>query len=240
MPRAQSSCVLRRVFIGVVAVVLWLCVPSRASASLIQFNFTGTWTFYDPVDHAPDFWRAMGSYGIELSPTGTFSPTPVSFSLVVDDATPDSDADPSFGLYSNSIVQMSFSAANLEFTAGRAQMSAPHLGIAAGTTHPYDLNTHLSSLPSFGGYTPSVIDSSLFIFGQTVLPSTALIPSLSNWNAFGPTAGLVLTFTGNNQVLLGLQLASVKAVPAPSSSVTICSSILGLMAWAVWRRAIQP
>lgn len=230
MPRSQSSCVLRRVLIGVVAVVVWLGVPSRASASFIQFDFRGTWSFIDPIDHDTQFWNAMSAFGIQLW-------TPVNFSIVVDDTVKDSSPYPGFFEYRNAIVQMSLQAGTMAFTAGRAQMGGGGLVASAS---PWIITTQFSDVPSFGGYTPLMIDTSYFQFGGGSAPG-ALIPFLSGWNTF-TIPGVTLTFTdpsGYHQALFDLQLVSVKQVPAPSTTVTLISSLFGFTAWAARKRAIH-
>lgn len=227
MPRTQSSCALRRVIIGVVAVVVWLGVPSRASASLIQFDFTGGWYFFDPPDHKPEFWSAMAAYGIQVR-------TPVRFSMVVDDTVKNSSLDPDFFEYRNAIVQVSFQAGLMAFTAGRAQMGGGGLVASAS---PWIITAQFSDMPSFGGYTPLMIDTSYFQFDGGAAPG-ALIPFLSGWNTFS-LPGLTLAFSHPSerpQVLFDLQLVGIKTVPAPSTLVTLCGALFGFIALAASRR----
>jgi hypothetical protein len=230
MPRSWFSRVRRTTLIGVVAIVLLLAVPSRASASLIQFDFTGGWYFFDPSNHKPEFWSAMAAYGIQVR-------TPVSFSMVVDDTVKNSSPFPDFFEYRNAIVQMSFQAGTMAFTAGRAQMGGGGLVASAS---PWIITAQFSDMPSFGGYTPLMIDTSYFQFGGGPAPG-ALIPFLSGWNTFS-LPGLTLAFSHPSerpQVLFDLQLVGIKTVPAPSALVTLASSLFALMAWFTWRTAIQ-
>jgi hypothetical protein len=208
-----------------------LGVPSRASASFIQFDFRGTWSFIDPIDHDTQFWNAMSAFGIQLW-------TPVNFSIVVDDTVKNSSPFPDFFEYRNAIVQMSLQAGTMAFTAGRAQMGGGGLVASAS---PWIITAQFSDMPSFGGYTPLMIDTSYFQFGGGPAPG-ALIPFLSGWNTFS-IPGLTLTFTdpsGYHQALFDMQLVSVRQVPAPSTTVTLISSLLGFAAWAARRRSNQP
>ncbi len=210
--------------LGLLAVAL----PQAAAASPVTVVMTGVWTLVD------DAGAVLGG---AILPGSAFSAT-----LVYDDATPDSNADPLYGNYFVAPTQFSFSLASGGFlfshvSGGVNEIDVIDLGSGDSVAVYAETFTSSPPLPPFGlNYANVTLDDP----SGTTLSSDALTAapwSLAAWSAATMTFFADID-DGNPLTYFDLEgdITGLTVVPEPASFGMLALGLTALACGARWRR----
>ena len=201
-----------------VAAVLLSAAPAHAAT--ITLNYRGQWSFLDPQSDAPQFWAAMASVGVVPG-------ADVYWTLLIDDAAADQNANPGIGVY-NAVLGSTLRVGSLTLTTGPGTLS---VDASSGPGHVF-----IGNLGSpVQGFAPQYFQ--LQSFGAWSLPSDALLPALTQIGSGPSASGMILGF--NNPPSLGsaqfqgLATWTLVSVPAPGA---LPLAAVGIAVFALYRR----
>lgn len=194
--------------------------PAAASAAPFQLQFQGSWAFYDPYDHQPDFWNAMNALGVVAG-------SPLTLSMLISDA--DTNPDLNIGTYSVLASELRVGSVVLTSPPASLQLSAWGDGSMIGTWVG----------AAAGSFVPSYMQ--LSYWGGLPPPSDQLADVLPYLNAWRNSLYIGYSSPGCT-LCLGVSqvtLTSVQAVPEPRSILALAAGLLVLASRRL-RRAAHP
>jgi hypothetical protein len=205
------------------AVVTMCALPATTHAAPITLNFTGAWTFHDPLAQAQQFWTAMAAVGVTEGAA-------LAWSIVIDDTAPDLNPDPTVGLY-NAIVSSQMRIGALTLNSGPSTLYVDTGG--AGFTWFGAMGSAVSGfLPQYLQLRPGAGTALPNDWLATALASIALgtnhSPSLLTlaFNLTCAPGGVCAQFQGHATLQ-----PSPSSVPEPGSLIALSVGLLLLLAF---------
>lgn len=217
---------MRRIGAFVIAAVVMLCAaPATAVAGMIQLDFSGSWTFFDPYSDSPQFWDDFASAGV-------FQGTPLSFSMLVDTT----DQSPASGIGTYTVRS-----SRLRVGTVTASVTPWSLGLISGFGVS-NLGSGSLTGPPVGSWIPFYFQLEFTGLAGAALPADSLMTALPLFNSF---SNRIATFGFTQRpgcgICLGtsnLTLTRVSQVPGPSAVLVVLSGLVAL--GAARRRLTKP